>query len=230
MKRNIILGFIVFTICITNGMADVMYQVTNIRSNDTLSVRSGAGTHNKKIDELAHNTQNIVVEVCEDISEENEWCKIDYGRGIGWVSAKYLSVKEEIFKSYYKTGKLKSISSTDGAFSKTTAYYESGQISVVLHEAEGYLDGSYKIFYPSGVLMYEALMESGDVKGVEKIYFESGALQMSIHYGEESVQPLFAHIYKKDGTEKKVTEKDQLKMLASWIYEKTSKFLVEFIY
>lgn len=250
MKRNILnkrimACFTLLGMCITNSIAhevegdesgyspEIQFHVVEISDNDTLSVRSGAGTNNKKIDELSHDAEGIQVLKCTNISAENEWCKIHYmtnkKHGTGWVSAKYLSSKE-VTKSHYESGKLKNITSEEGAFSKTTGYYETGQISIIYNMAEGEYDGPYKLFYESGTLMYDALMESGSFKGVAKMYFQSGKPQMTIHYDEETRQPMFAYIYKENGTEKKVTEKDQLEMINGWFFEKKEKFEEDFIY
>ena len=76
----------------------ITYEVIKIRSDDTLSVRKGAGTDNKKKGDLAYNAKNIKVIRCKNAPNGNKWCKILYmsnGDSIrGWVSAKYIKSKE----------------------------------------------------------------------------------------------------------------------------------------
>ena len=63
---------------------------------DTLSVRTGPGTHYKKIYALPRDTANIAVSSCRKISNHSRWCRITYpekgrNRSIhGWVNGKYL--------------------------------------------------------------------------------------------------------------------------------------------
>lgn len=70
------------------------YHVIKIPSDDTLSVRTGAGTHNKKIGDLVYNAKKVKVIKCRKAPNGRKWCKVShtvYGSTItGWVSAKYL--------------------------------------------------------------------------------------------------------------------------------------------
>ncbi|SHO81601.1 hypothetical protein MNB_SV-15-148 [hydrothermal vent metagenome] len=69
------------------------YQVVNVRSNDTLSIRSNAGSGYKKIDALPYNAKNIKVIKCKNISKGRKWCKIKHHSIYdGWVNAKYIEV------------------------------------------------------------------------------------------------------------------------------------------
>lgn len=65
---------------------DGPYQVINIRSNDTLNVRSDVNTSSKILGELGHNATGIHVTACF-----NGWCEIKYGCLRGYASQKYLS-------------------------------------------------------------------------------------------------------------------------------------------
>ncbi len=71
------------------------YKVVKIRSNDTLNVRTGAGTYNRKIGGLAYNAINIKVVGCKKISNGEKWCNIRHHSINGWVSAKYLQREEK---------------------------------------------------------------------------------------------------------------------------------------
>ena len=69
------------------------YRVVNIRSNDTLNVRSDAGVYNRKIDELYYRAKNIRVIRCKYTARGNRWCKVEHPSIYsGWVSAKYIRV------------------------------------------------------------------------------------------------------------------------------------------
>ena len=69
------------------------YRVVNIRSNDTLNVRSNAGVYNRKIDELYYRATNIKVIRCKYTPQGNKWCKVSHPSIYsGWVSARYLRV------------------------------------------------------------------------------------------------------------------------------------------
>lgn len=65
---------------------DGPYQVINIRSNDTLNVRSNRSTSSNILGELGHNATGIHVTSCT-----NGWCAINYGCLQGYASQKYLS-------------------------------------------------------------------------------------------------------------------------------------------
>ena len=62
------------------------WAVTGIATDDTLYVRSGPGTANAAIGELAYNATGISVENCKD-----KWCEVQYGCIAGFASAKYLT-------------------------------------------------------------------------------------------------------------------------------------------
>ena len=67
-----------------------LYRVVNIRSNDTLSIRNGAGTEYTKIGDLSYNAVGIYLGRCKYSRSGGRWCNIKLGRLHGWVSAKYL--------------------------------------------------------------------------------------------------------------------------------------------
>ncbi|SHO81623.1 hypothetical protein MNB_SV-15-170 [hydrothermal vent metagenome] len=67
------------------------YRVVNIRSDDTLNVRSDAGVYNRKIDELYYRAKNIKVIRCKYTPRGSRWCKVSHPSiYTGWVSAKYI--------------------------------------------------------------------------------------------------------------------------------------------
>ena len=67
------------------------YRVVNIRSDDTLNVRSDAGVYNRKIDELYYRAKNIKVLRCKYTPRGEKWCKVSHPSiYTGWVSAKYI--------------------------------------------------------------------------------------------------------------------------------------------
>ncbi len=69
-------------------------HVIRIPSNDTLSVRSNAGIHNKKIGDLAYNETGIKKLKCKNAPSGKRWCKVRHSSiPTGWVMAKYISSK-----------------------------------------------------------------------------------------------------------------------------------------
>ena len=62
------------------------WSVKGIATDDTLFVRSGPGTSNAEIGELAYNATGISVTACE-----GKWCEVQYGCIAGFASAKYLT-------------------------------------------------------------------------------------------------------------------------------------------
>jgi uncharacterized protein YraI len=66
------------------------YRVVNIRSDDTLTVRSGPGTEYYHIGDLPYNARGVSVGRCRYSSKGGKWCFVRYGGIEGWSSAKYL--------------------------------------------------------------------------------------------------------------------------------------------
>lgn len=62
------------------------FKVVNIRSNDTLNVRSGRSTSNGIVGELNYNASGIYASACD-----GRWCAIKYACISGFASQKYLS-------------------------------------------------------------------------------------------------------------------------------------------
>ena len=62
------------------------WSVTGIAVDDTLFVRSGPGTENAEIGELAYNATGISVNNCAA-----KWCEVQYGCIAGFAAAKYLT-------------------------------------------------------------------------------------------------------------------------------------------
>jgi len=70
---------------------NITYRVIKIPSNDTLSVRTNAGTRNRKIGDLEYYATGIRVIKCKKAPNGRKWCKVSHPSIItGWVSAKYL--------------------------------------------------------------------------------------------------------------------------------------------
>ena len=69
-----------------NGGSAIGYaRVSGIRFDDTLAVRSGPSTQYMRIGELPPNAVGIEILECR-----GRWCRIRYGRLVGWSYAKYL--------------------------------------------------------------------------------------------------------------------------------------------
>ena len=67
-----------------------MYKVVNIRSNDTLSVRTGPGTEYHKIGDLPYNAKGVKLGTCKTSKIGGLWCIVNYNNIKGWASTKYL--------------------------------------------------------------------------------------------------------------------------------------------
>ena len=69
-----------------NGGGAIGYaRVSGIRFDDALAVRSGPSTRYMKIGELPPDAVGIEILECR-----RRWCRIRYGRLVGWSYAKYL--------------------------------------------------------------------------------------------------------------------------------------------
>jgi len=67
------------------------YRVVKIPSNDTLSVRTNAGIHNRKIGDLSYYAKGIKIIKCKNAPNGRRWCKVSHPSIItGWVRSKYL--------------------------------------------------------------------------------------------------------------------------------------------
>ena len=81
------------TIDVLLASSNKKYQVVNVRSNDTLSIRSNAGSGYKKIDALPYKAKGIKVIKCKRSSKGRKWCKVKHHSIYdGWVNAKYIEV------------------------------------------------------------------------------------------------------------------------------------------
>ena len=98
MKKLISLFFILSLFTFAS-----VFEVVNIRSDDTLSVRLGSSSSTQKIGELAYNAKNIKLIYCKMTNRGSEWCKIKhYSHGnaiIGWVSSRYIRYFEKCCNS-----------------------------------------------------------------------------------------------------------------------------------
>ncbi len=66
------------------------FRVVHIRSDDTLSVRNGPGTHYRKIGDLPFNARGVSLGACQNSNKGGKWCVVAYGNLRGWASKKYL--------------------------------------------------------------------------------------------------------------------------------------------
>jgi antitoxin component YwqK of YwqJK toxin-antitoxin module len=53
-------------------------------------------------------------------------------------------------------------------------YYEDGQVRLVKHYRNGFLDGEVRAHYRNGVPMYEANFDAANLKKYEKFYYPDG--------------------------------------------------------
>lgn len=71
--------------------ASQQYHVIKIPNDDTLSVRIGAGTHNRKIGDLAYNAKKVKVIKCKKALNGKKWCKVSHTVSgttmTGWVQS-----------------------------------------------------------------------------------------------------------------------------------------------
>ncbi len=74
----------------TPNTSSNLYQVINIRSDDTLAVRNGSGTQYYQIGYLAYDAKGVKIIECQYSDKGGKWCRIKYGNTEGWVSATYL--------------------------------------------------------------------------------------------------------------------------------------------
>jgi len=81
-------------------------------------------------------------------------------------------------KSYYQSGKLKSI----GHFTKgildgvVTGYYEDGSVQVVGHFSNGIKDGGVLYYYPNGSKQVEMFYDNGKLQGTVQTWYDTGGL------------------------------------------------------
>ena len=74
---------------ILSQLNEGLWYVDGVASNDTLSVRSGAGVKYNKIYELPYNAKGLKV-LDLKMNGKTAWYKIKYKNITGWVSGKYL--------------------------------------------------------------------------------------------------------------------------------------------
>ena len=66
------------------------WRVVGVASDDTLSVREGAGLKYKKVYELPYNARGFKVIAIKRVSKISRWYKIRYKNITGWVNARFL--------------------------------------------------------------------------------------------------------------------------------------------
>jgi len=66
------------------------WRVVGVASNDTLSVREGAGLKYKKVYELPYNARGFKVIATKRVGKISRWYKIRYKNITGWVNARFL--------------------------------------------------------------------------------------------------------------------------------------------
>lgn len=71
-----------------------LFQVVNVRSNDSLSVRLGPGIHHKKIYKLRPNATGIEVTGRAEKVGRSYWVPIKYNYIQGWVNSRYIQEQD----------------------------------------------------------------------------------------------------------------------------------------
>ena len=104
-------------------------------------------------------------------------------------------------KSYYQSGKLKSI----GYFTKgildgvVTGYYKDGSVQVVGHFSNGIKDGGVLYYYPNGSKQVEMFYDNGKLQGAVKTWYENGNVMKSIPYSKGMVHGTLEIYYESGG-------------------------------
>jgi len=104
-------------------------------------------------------------------------------------------------KSYYQSGKLKSI----GYFTKgildgvVTGYYKDGSVQVVGHFSNGIKDGGVLYYYPNGSKQVEMFYDNGKLQGAVKTWYENGNVMKSIPYSNGMVHGTLEIYYESGG-------------------------------
>ena len=104
-------------------------------------------------------------------------------------------------KSYYQSGKLKSI----GHFTKgildgvVTGYYKDGSVQVVGHFSNGIKDGGVLYYYPNGSKQVEMFYDNGKLQGAVKTWYENGNVMKSIPYSKGMVHGTLETYYESGG-------------------------------
>ena len=104
-------------------------------------------------------------------------------------------------KSYYQSGKLKSI----GHFTKgildgvVTGYYKDGSVQVVGHFSNGIKDGGVLYYYPNGSKQVEMFYDNGKLQGTVKTWYENGNVMKSIPYSKGMVHGTLETYYESGG-------------------------------
>ena len=104
-------------------------------------------------------------------------------------------------KSYYQSGKLKSI----GYFTKgildgvVTGYYKDGSVQVVGHFSNGIKDGGVLYYYPNGSKQVEMFYDNGKLQGTVKTWYENGNVMKSIPYSKGMVHGTLEIYYESGG-------------------------------
>ncbi len=80
--------------CPINEPAGCSFQVVNVDSNDTLSVRQGAGIRYKKIYNLSPNATGIEVTGRSKKAGRSRWLPIKYKYVKGWVNRRYIQEED----------------------------------------------------------------------------------------------------------------------------------------
>ena len=80
--------------CPIDEPAGCSFQVVNVSSNDTLSVRKGAGIRYKKIYKLTSNATGIEVTGRSKTVGRSRWLPIKYKYIKGWVNRRYIQEED----------------------------------------------------------------------------------------------------------------------------------------
>ena len=66
------------------------WHVSNVRSDDTLSVRDGPGVKYRKVSTLPYNANHLTV-LFVQMNGKSNWYKIKYNQIVGWVNSRFLN-------------------------------------------------------------------------------------------------------------------------------------------
>jgi len=126
----------------------------------------------------------------------------DWGKGAVEFNKDYVDgLLHGTEKSYYQSGKLKSI----GYFTKgildgvVTGYYKDGSVQVVGHFSNGIKDGGVLYYYPNGSKQVEMFYDNGKLQGAVKTWYENGNVMKSIPYSKGMVHGTLETYYESGG-------------------------------
>jgi len=72
------------------SFGDVFYDVTNVQSGDTLTLRELPDFKSKKLSQIPHNQRFIIATGNQKKIKRNTWIELKYNEVVGWVNGRYL--------------------------------------------------------------------------------------------------------------------------------------------